>query len=378
MNKKDLLKNVFISIFSIVFFFFAFELVLSSFWPSSDCLHENDVIGGRLVPNIQGNYVGKEFFVRVKANSFGFRDVEHDIEKQLGTKRIVLLGDSFTEALQVPLEETYARRLEKKLNNSCSEKFEVINLGVSGFGPANYFLALKHYGIQFKPDLVVVAFYNGNDFDMLGEKSDLAYMPKVTFEDGKAIIKDRVIENGFSEGMKRLIKKVFPKTYIFLKENLKRASVAAELSAPEVPSHFLVFQKNYDANLARGWEKTKAVLSAINAKASETNAKTILVSIPAKFQLSKKEFEEEFQKYPKMEEKEWDLLNVEKELEAFSKKEGIEFLPLVEKFSKLPEKERVSLYYKLDGHFSGMGHKVASEALFEKIKEIGECQLVEK
>ena len=42
--------------------------------------------------------------VRVSFNAAGFRDVEHALAKSVGTKRLVVIGDSFSEAIQVNLD----------------------------------------------------------------------------------------------------------------------------------------------------------------------------------------------------------------------------------------------------------------------------------
>lgn len=74
--------------------------------------------------------------MKVSINSKGLRDVEHNCEKEEGIFRIVVLGDSFMEAYQVPLEQSFPRLLEKNLNKRSSKKVEVINLGVGGHGTA--------------------------------------------------------------------------------------------------------------------------------------------------------------------------------------------------------------------------------------------------
>lgn len=72
--------------------------------------------------------------VTVRFNSKGFRDVEHPLEKPPGVYRIVILGDSFTANLQVKLEESYHRILEKLLNGAgLGKRFETINLGQQAF-----------------------------------------------------------------------------------------------------------------------------------------------------------------------------------------------------------------------------------------------------
>ncbi len=48
----------------------------------------------------------KEGNAYIRINSAGLRDREHDLKKHAGTFRIAVLGDSYTEAMQRPMEET--------------------------------------------------------------------------------------------------------------------------------------------------------------------------------------------------------------------------------------------------------------------------------
>ena len=62
--------------------------------------------GIALRPNISGTYQreGRNY---VSINSAGLRDREHSTTKAPDTIRIALLGDSYSEALQAPLEQTF-------------------------------------------------------------------------------------------------------------------------------------------------------------------------------------------------------------------------------------------------------------------------------
>ena len=93
--------------------------------------------------------------VRVEYNSLGFRDTEHSIVKPKGHKRVVVIGDSFTAAVEVNFEDTFGSVLSSLLNEGSREKWEVINLGVEDFGTAQERLALDLYGLAYEPDVVV-------------------------------------------------------------------------------------------------------------------------------------------------------------------------------------------------------------------------------
>ncbi len=98
----------------------------------------------------------------------GFRTPPIDREKAPGTRRLLLLGDSFTEGRGVPWESTFAAQLGRQLNGAVDSaadpvEWEVINLGMSGWGTAQELLALRHHGLELQPDGVVLQVLPYND-----------------------------------------------------------------------------------------------------------------------------------------------------------------------------------------------------------------------
>lgn len=128
--------------------------------------YQPDVLLGT---RLKSNYAGwntKEGRVFFRTNSAGFRDREHAVAKPNDTVRIAILGDSFCEALQVELEETFWAICERELNGcdlTAGKKIEVLNTGVSGYGTAQELLLLRHKLWQYEPDIVLLAFLTGND-----------------------------------------------------------------------------------------------------------------------------------------------------------------------------------------------------------------------
>jgi len=122
-------------------------------------------IGWTLRPNAQTVMTTRdERVIPIQINSLGLRDTEHTYQKPSGTFRMLLLGDSFTEALHVHLEESYAYRVEQCLSGRLQTPVEVINAGVSGYSLPEEYLFYKYEGINYQPDLVVLMLYVGNDF----------------------------------------------------------------------------------------------------------------------------------------------------------------------------------------------------------------------
>ncbi len=119
------------------------------------------------VPGAEGwtnGCIGRAFEWRAfsRMNAEGLRDEEHAWSPTPGVTRILLLGDSFVEAMQVPMEKTFAKRLEAKLHDD-GRRVEVVNAGVSAFDADNELLLFDSDGRRYQPDVVLLAFTEVND-----------------------------------------------------------------------------------------------------------------------------------------------------------------------------------------------------------------------
>jgi lysophospholipase L1-like esterase len=91
-------------------------------------------------------------------NSRGYRDKERTLAKPPGTRRIVLLGDSFAWGAGVHFEDALPQRLERLLNESGTETWEVINLARPGMNTVDQAPQLAAEGFKYDPDLVLLVF----------------------------------------------------------------------------------------------------------------------------------------------------------------------------------------------------------------------------
>jgi hypothetical protein len=104
-----------------------------------------------------------------RINSDGFRG---DELRPLGeATRVVVYGDSFIHAFYSPQEETFAARLGALLAGHLRREVEVVNAGVSSYGPDQISLKMEDELPRLRPDLVIVAIFAGNDYgDLLRNK----------------------------------------------------------------------------------------------------------------------------------------------------------------------------------------------------------------
>ena len=119
-------------------------------------------LGWRNIPDWSATTNGR----RLTINSKGLRDREHSYDKPKGTKRILVLGDSFAWGYGVADHEIFTKRLQHLLRQkpiSPTDRYEVINTGVSGWGTDQEYLFLQQEGFEYSPDVVVVAFFIVND-----------------------------------------------------------------------------------------------------------------------------------------------------------------------------------------------------------------------
>ncbi len=102
-----------------------------------------------------GLYVhGIEGFSWSHINSLGMRGEEIG-SKQPGETRVLFLGDSFTEAFQVPGDDTFVEIVGDELG-SDGYQVHVINAGRSGASPADYIALAPWFAERIAPDVTVI------------------------------------------------------------------------------------------------------------------------------------------------------------------------------------------------------------------------------
>jgi lysophospholipase L1-like esterase len=101
-------------------------------------------------------------------NAQGFREYEDtSYKKPSDLVRILSIGDSQAQGIEVRQEQTYSEVIERYLNTQgdSSKSYQVINAGTSSFGTEEELVFLENEGIKYKPDVVILGFYANDPSD---------------------------------------------------------------------------------------------------------------------------------------------------------------------------------------------------------------------
>ena len=182
----------------------------------------DELTGTSLTPGSNGWWTreGRGF---VEINSRGMRDNrEYENFPKSNTYRVAVVGDSYVEALQVDVNQTFWRLMESRLNSQCNNlryrEFEVLPFGVSGHGPAQYLLNIEHKILKLHPDLILVTFTPGNDFRNSIESLE------------NSVFRPYLVENSES-------KKLYVWDFSFRSETFRSSVISKLLQIAEI-SHF--------------------------------------------------------------------------------------------------------------------------------------------
>jgi len=344
------------------------HLVPSRFW------QPDATLGTKLIPGAKGWWTQEEheFTVPVQINAEGRRDLERPIAKQPGTYRILLLGDSFVEAMQVPIEQTFARHLEALLNDRGVGRVEVISMGVSGYGTASQYLYYRELGRAYQADLVLLSFYPGNDVRNNSPTLEPTLRPEYA-ADGSVL---RV--NGGSGGDKSHGLLASSAAYTYFRKLivtrqpdlaerlagaglLDRAAVRPLPMVDGVPVDYWVYAADAPAEWQDAWTHTEYLLAALRDAVSADHARFVVMIVTSREQIYPADWQQLLQTYPAMQQVHWNVNGPERHVLEWCGRAGVSCVQLSPAFLAASSGQR--LHYNFDGHWTAAGHALAAQTV---------------
>jgi hypothetical protein len=344
----------------------------------------------------------------VTINSEGLRDREHSKIKPADTLRVAVLGDSFAEAKEVPMEQTFWSVMEQKLQ-ACQafagKKVEVINFGVGGYGTAQELLTLRQKVWEYSPDIVLLTVTPYNDItDNYRPLKGADEVPYFNYQNGEL-----VYDASFRDSNKyrkhdsnlfrfwiwlhngsRLIQLIHhaqetARLKIATWKEQKRLSQSAESpeKAPENPAapakrvtaqdvgmHNLIYLEPAENNWHEAWRATEGLIVQMRGEVEQQGAKFLVAVVSIDVQAHpNKEFRQAFMKRLGVEH----LFYPNRRLEAFAQRENITFLDLAQPMQSYAEQNNVYLHGFGENyggaHWNPAGHSLAGHLITQKLCE---------
>lgn len=356
-----------------------FGPILPGSYASALYLEPHPRYGRFNIPNTGGFVRTSEFTSRVDFNSRGLREREIPLEKPIGTRRILVLGDSFVQGSEVSVDTTVTRQLETLLNERNTGQTEVINAGVGGFGTAQEELLLKHEAIEYNPDVVVLVFYVGNDvanngFRIQGNPTERTKPFYVLDNDKKLRLLSFTYRHPREEGWLETLRReslVFGvlDTGVFGKAPTSPSGEDDDLdqfTRVLLGRHIPVYRDTLTRAWSEGWDVTEVILDSMRDVAAAHGAQFLLVDAPSKWEIYPDDWAELRSRH-RLAESGWDLDGPRRRLAAIAERDGISYLDVRPALrASAPNGPR--LFYRNDVHWTPAGHAVVARALADRLK----------
>lgn len=361
---------------------------------------------GLYVPNGR-IYQSEEGFANGRVNSNGWYYPEFELSKQ--KQNVILLGDTFLQAMQIAPEENLGVHLHQHIadaEQTLSIKTEVAALGMPGFGPGLYLseTRLTHAVERFNPREIVLLFHLSNDFQIATGPSGYELFHEID-ANGKVDIHpddwenrhnlQHLILHGYEPGILPL--KTFsthiltPKIIRQLRSGNEPTYQPISLDMPHVTGEVLstrrvdsthvdvtnfrlvrksgasnfLFEKEPSDRAQTAYDVAFGLPRQSNDLLKEQNVQLRIVTIPA--------FPPAFFDAP--ESGEWsaelgpyDLLLPERRLAEFAAAEEIDFLAMGQYMQQagLSNQQIQELYFNNgQGHFTPAGHRYFGDSIFD-------------
>jgi hypothetical protein len=345
------------------------------------------VVGTVLAPGMEG-WQRDEGSAYVKVSSQGLRDREHSTAKPAGTYRIAVLGDSYAEAMQVDLDQAFWALLPKQLE-ACGfgggKKVETVNFGVSGYGTGHELLTLQSRVWQYSPDMVLLAFFPGNDVRNNSKALEGEKRPYFSLKDGKLFL-----DAAFRDDPEFKEKQHIAEHRAFLQE-LRLYQLMRRVRAGNIAQHFhnapvaaaaaagekltepgldeQVFLEPKDPKWREAWDITDRLVVAASEESKQHGARFVLavLSTPGSV-YPNPEMRARYAKSLGVS----SLFYPEERLQRLGQSSGFEVLPLAPEMQKRADATHVFFHGFANtkpgfGHWNTAGHATAAELIAERL-----------
>ena len=353
-------KNAFLVLFSLAITFFIIEVYFRLFDPQDLIEPMAAVLDQEIIytlsPDSKSYLKGSSACMfHLETNSLGLREREIPIDKPSDCLRILLLGDSMSMAEGVELEEIYLKRLESMFAAHQIGNIETINAAIRGYGNDQELILFNRIGKRFSPDIVILAFYVGNDIDDNWNGQLFVFRDKELVQQPASLDKSTKYRYYSIQAKGQ---NIFGYSFVMKHSHLAnwlRITIGKIIRARIYKDAYVQLTANDQLDDRKALNLTLAILDKCNQEIKKSGALPFIIILPSR------EDARVIRKGLEVNIKRIDLI-----LEQFLTSREITFLNLTHDIVRYQgDFESLWLEY---GHLSPQGHLLVAEALFDYLR----------
>lgn len=231
-------------------------------------------VGLRLEPGRSGRYIREGIDVRFSVNAAGFNNErEYRVEREPGVARVVVVGDSFVEALQVDYADAFFKRIETQLDPE--RPTEVLSFGISGNGTSQVVALVEEVVLDYRPDALVYVFIPNDIADSSPCKNRSRWSRQFELVDDDSLSPLPFESYSMSSG-KRIVRSSRLLRYILYQRRLLE-SVRAWRAGGDAAVAAGLDTEAEDACTAESWKLIEALLVRLDTRLGDARIPWLLV-----------------------------------------------------------------------------------------------------
>ncbi|MBI4347417.1 MAG: SGNH/GDSL hydrolase family protein [Elusimicrobia bacterium] len=328
-------------------------------------------------PKATGVHVLKvgDIEVREVSNSLRMLGPELGRSKPAGTLRILLLGDSITEALEVVRADRSSTQLEHGLQ-ADGRAVEVLNAGRTGYQTDQEVLYYEREGRELQADLVILVAYLGNDIignTQAENEFATAVVPKPRFRlvDGSLVLSEAPGPAGAPDrtlaapsGIDAVKAWLAERSALYRAARAAWAQVLVLTSPRRVPPSWEVFRARSTSQVDEGWMLTSILIGRLRADVEREGARLLVVIVPDERQVTEGKWRD-FLAFYRLEASEWDRDVASRRFGRICADQQADCIDVLGALRAAP----TDPYLPRGGHLNATGHKIVSQALHHWISQ---------
>lgn len=310
------------------------------------------------IPNAEGWYIKEDVRQYVTINSRGL----HDRDRWSDGGGVLLLGDSFIAAFQVPLETSCQEVSEQLLSEATGRPVEVTAAACNGWGPTNQMAFLCGEGFSYNPAAVVLALFPENDLmDIMGPPPAPVPWPPPP-RHGPLLLSPLFARQLVGTAVHGALSSRMPAAAALLTPGAERAERAL------VRGLYHVWQREPTALQNRMWARLTSLLEAMRDSTHAHGAGFGVLLVPGRLSLYPHEAQRLIQSKPTLRAADLDPPRLRARLAAVLDSLAIPYHDPSPSFRRLAS-AGVDPLFRREGHWNVEGNRAAAEGVAEFVVE---------